>query len=223
MRFKSILIFILFIMLLPFAKASCTFSQELRVKEIPIGMVLTWATSFESNNSNFIIEKSADGKRFTTAGTLKGAGNSTINKNYNFLDAQATIGTTHYRLKQIDTDGTFSYTPVTVHNRTTVNDVQILTFTKGNPKKYFDVSFDILNAGKITYQILDANNQVVIEQLKEVYSGINNLSVELSGLKEGVYKFNLKTENKEVETLTFRRSLDELESKPQVASTRKGK
>jgi hypothetical protein len=223
MKIRTLTFFALIILFLPMAKASCTFSQELKVKEIPVGMVLTWATSFESNNNTFIVEKSNDGKRFMTAGTVKGAGNSTINKNYNFLDAQATVGTTHYRLKQIDTDGTFSYTPVAIFNRTTVNDVQILSFTKGNPKKSFDVSFDIINSGTVTYQILDANNQIVIEQLKEVFAGINNLSIELSGLKEGVYKFNLKTENKEQETLTFRRSLDEFENKPQVASTRKAK
>jgi hypothetical protein len=205
------------------ANASCVFGDNIKTKELPIGIILNWTTLSENNNATFIIEKSSDGKRFISAGQIKGAGISNKIKDYNFLDAQSSVGSVHYRIKQIDNDGTFTYSPMVIHNRMTVNDVQIMSYTKENAKKTFDVSFDILNSGTITYQIIGADNKVVIEQQKEAIAGVNTLSVELSGLKEGVYKFNLKTKEKEMETLTFRRSLDEFEGKPAVASTRKAK
>lgn len=73
---------------------------------------LTWATTSEQNSKEFIIERSADGGNFTAIGTVSAAGNSSQTNAYRFTDLNAmrlSSPKVHYRLKQIDLDGTFAY------------------------------------------------------------------------------------------------------------------
>lgn len=81
-------------------------------KEIKI----TWATATEENNDYFTIERSIDGISFLPIGTLKGAGNSSTEKKYFFIDSDPVIGISYYRLKQTDYDGKFEiFSPVSVN------------------------------------------------------------------------------------------------------------
>ena len=73
---------------------------------------VSWATATEKNNDRFEIQRSATGEGFATIGTVKGQGSATMAHDYNFLDSHALAGTSYYRLRQVDTDGTFSFSPV---------------------------------------------------------------------------------------------------------------
>jgi len=83
---------------------------------------LTWNTATELNTLFFGIEKSSDGILFATTGTVKASGNSTTNKTYQFTDAQAGKSLAnqniYYRLKMVDVDGRFTYSPVRLVNFT---------------------------------------------------------------------------------------------------------
>ncbi|SFB78756.1 hypothetical protein SAMN05421780_101481 [Flexibacter flexilis DSM 6793] len=72
---------------------------------------LLWATASEQNNDYFSIEKSENGKDFTTIGTVQGAGNSQKTLSYEYTDRTPLYQKTYYRLKQIDFDGAFKYSP----------------------------------------------------------------------------------------------------------------
>ena len=73
---------------------------------------LNWMTLSERNNKEFIVEQSLDGKYFTAITKLNGAGNSNILKYYSAVDNNPTIGTSYYRLRQIDFDGKSSLSEV---------------------------------------------------------------------------------------------------------------
>ena len=73
---------------------------------------LSWITASELNNDYFAIERSADGKIFTEIGRVGGAGNSQTTLSYSWLDEQAISGNSWYRLKQVDFDGTASWSAV---------------------------------------------------------------------------------------------------------------
>jgi hypothetical protein len=76
---------------------------------------LNWTTSEEINNSHFEIERSANpNDGFVNVGKVLGNGNSEAFSTYRFVDATAEEGTNYYRLKQIDFDGTFEYSPIVV-------------------------------------------------------------------------------------------------------------
>ncbi|MCF0074893.1 T9SS type A sorting domain-containing protein [Dyadobacter sp. CY261] len=72
---------------------------------------LKWATSEEISNDHFDVERSPDGLRFNLLVRMPGAGNSSIGKTYSFDDREP-LPHSYYRLKQVDYDGTFSYSMI---------------------------------------------------------------------------------------------------------------
>ncbi|MGN6495255.1 MAG: T9SS type A sorting domain-containing protein [Agriterribacter sp.] len=75
---------------------------------------LNWTTATEQNNAYFGVERSADGINWQQIGKVNGAGNSTQPLSYGYTDQQPLNGTSYYRLKQTDYNGTFKYSLVEV-------------------------------------------------------------------------------------------------------------
>lgn len=73
---------------------------------------LYWTTQSESNNEGFEIESSNDELQFEKIGFVAGKGNSSGLVNYSFVDKYANNGITYYRLRQVDTDGKFSFSEI---------------------------------------------------------------------------------------------------------------
>jgi len=73
---------------------------------------LTFSTATEENNNFFAIERSGNGTDFRTIGKVNGAGTTTSIQNYSFTDETPLSGINYYRLKQVDFDGQFTYSPV---------------------------------------------------------------------------------------------------------------
>lgn len=70
------------------------------------GVRLTWETATERDNDFFTLERSADAALFHTLGRVRGAGNSTQRRKYEYFDAHPLPGLNYYRLWQTDYDGT---------------------------------------------------------------------------------------------------------------------
>lgn len=74
------------------------------------GILLRWGTATEVNNYGFEIQRGDGNLYFHSIDFVPGSGNSNSPKHYLFVDSTITsTGNYFYRLKQIDTDGTFSY------------------------------------------------------------------------------------------------------------------
>ncbi|MFD2720055.1 hypothetical protein ACFST9_15125 [Hymenobacter monticola] len=86
----------------------------------PAAVRLAWATASEQNSQAFEVERSTDGASFAGIGTVAAAGNSSSARAYALLDANPPThpSTLYYRLRQVDADGTFSYSPVRTVART---------------------------------------------------------------------------------------------------------
>jgi len=79
------------------------------------GVQLLWSTASELNNHGFEIERSInDADNFVTVAFVDGNGSSTEVNYYSYSDQPDLNGINHlyYRLKQVDFDGTFSYSDV---------------------------------------------------------------------------------------------------------------
>jgi|GEM_PF-1348576 len=72
---------------------------------------LNWSTATETNNRGFEIERKTT-DQFITVGYVDGHGTSTEIHNYSFADSKVESGTYYYRLKQVDFDGSYAYSPV---------------------------------------------------------------------------------------------------------------
>jgi hypothetical protein len=76
---------------------------------------LSWRTSQELNNDHFEVERSFDGEAFTQLATVAGHGTTAAPRAYAYTDLKVgarASGTVYYRLRQVDHDGSASYSPV---------------------------------------------------------------------------------------------------------------
>ncbi len=73
---------------------------------------LTWATASEQNSARFEVERSSEGTLFDAIGGLPAAVNSLKERPYEFSDEQPLPGANYYRLRMVDADGSFSYSPI---------------------------------------------------------------------------------------------------------------
>ncbi len=73
---------------------------------------LTWETASERNSSYFDIERSNDARTFTAIGQLKAKGTTLEPQRYQFIDDKPQAGIQYYRLKIVDDDGKFEFSPI---------------------------------------------------------------------------------------------------------------
>lgn len=144
---------------------------------------LKWVTATETNNEYFNIEHSVDGQRFLPLGKIDGAGNSSEELNYSFMHNKPVDGVNYYRLKQVDYDGTYTYSEIqSVAFKEFNNGIRIAP----NPFK------DELNIN-LTSDFQEDTNFKVYDLLGQVvYNGVIereqlNVSLNLADFKAGVY------------------------------------
>lgn len=73
---------------------------------------LSWATVSETNNDYFIIEKRHENGTFFPIGEVDGAGNSEDLRTYQWTDRSEHSYKNYYRLRQVDINGTSSFSDV---------------------------------------------------------------------------------------------------------------
>lgn len=78
-----------------------------------VDAVLTWVTIDEVNNEGFYVEKSYDGGDFQQIGFVEGNGTTSIRQDYEFVDYNFSQ-IAYYRLKQVDFDGGYEYSPIVI-------------------------------------------------------------------------------------------------------------
>jgi len=151
-------------------------------------VALAWRTANEKNSARFDIERSATGQQFEKIGEQQAQGTKASPTHYRFLDAQPTTSPSHqstsyYRLRQVDVDGSTSYSPV---RAVTVGKAAEATFTafpvparRGRP---------LMLAGlpaAATVEVLDALGRRVVTTTADA-TGAAQLTLP-AGLAAGVY------------------------------------
>ena len=145
---------------------------------------VSWTTSFESNTSNFVVERSADGVRFVTIGQVTASGNSNVNHDYSFMDMAPAKGINYYRLRIVDRDNSSKLSAV----RNVRNEGSADVAVYPNPvKNNLQVSISADKADRATIQVVDLNGKLVYSQAVHVNEGSNTLSIQTGTFTSGAY------------------------------------
>jgi Secretion system C-terminal sorting domain len=152
---------------------------------------LQWQTSNEVNTAYFLIERSQDGRNFSPVGKQDARGNFAGVSSYNFTDQTPLEGTNYYRLKQVDLDGKFAYSPTL---SLTFAGESMLLFPNPNVGK-FDIRLPAHAKNKpVRIQIIDATGRVLSTE-SLAYPETNGLLIDKK-LAKGVYIINITTTEK---------------------------
>lgn len=145
---------------------------------------IRWSTATEENSDYFEVEKSSDGVNYSVINTLKAAGSSSVRKDYLADDKTNLGGTTYYRLKQVNFDGSFEYIgPVSV---STPAKNKIVLYP--NPSQGNDLQITLPAAqGQVSIQVSDGLGRIYFSHLFEDTSG-NAIKLDFSSpLPGGIY------------------------------------
>ncbi len=149
---------------------------------------LIWSTALELNNDYFAIERSKNGFEYHQIGQIKGAGNSISLLNYSFIDEEIPDQEImYYRLKQVDRDGSFSYSEVRSIRTEQLNSFGLYP----NPASdYFIIEVDEQTSNLLS--IFTTNGQLVT-QIEDV---LPNQRIDVSKLPRGTYVIKMLSNNK---------------------------
>ncbi|MBZ0199929.1 MAG: T9SS type A sorting domain-containing protein, partial [Ignavibacteriaceae bacterium] len=149
---------------------------------------LNWITATETNNSGFAVERKDDNESFHSVAFIKGNGTTTSSSNYSFNDENLKAGKYSYRLKQIDFNGSSSYSKI-VEVEITQPSEFVLNQNYPNPFNPSTViSFELPVEANVTVTIFNSLGEEVSKMVKGMLTaGHHQLTFDAHNLSSGVY------------------------------------
>jgi len=158
---------------------------------------LQWTTAQEKDNDYFVVERSADAQQFDKIGRVKGTGDSNIEVDYQFIDDRPLPGVAYYRLKQIDYDGSFSYSRIVSVTFTLENNIfaGVTPNPVENGKTVLNLS-GVEAYTKVVVMLVDTEGKLIrkINAETNSYGTLNQTIVDLDPLASGVYTLLVNAE-----------------------------
>lgn len=159
-------------------------------------VVLNWKTVGESNNYGFEVQRSEDGKNFERIGFVSGAGSTNTARSYEFRDPDVQVGTYFYRLKQIDTNGSFTYSEAKEVSVKPPDQYQLSQNYPNpfNPKT--NIIFRLKEDGRVSIRLYDVLGREVMTVVdRRMKAGTHKLTIDGSQLPSGLYLYSMKAGN----------------------------
>lgn len=157
-------------------------------------VVLSWQTATEVNNYGFDVERKAENESWSKISFVQGHGNSNSPKNYSFTDSSPLAGKIQYRLKQIDFDGKFEYSPIIDVN---VDAPVSFALHQNHPNPFNPetiISFQLPFAELVSLKVFDVLGKEVAELVNEQKpSGNYEVNFNGSNLASGIYFYQLRS------------------------------
>ena len=154
---------------------------------------LLWETASELNNSGFSIERKYSNTEFMEVGFVPGFGTTSEPKSYSFTDNSLRSGIYSYRLKQIDFDGTFTYS-----DEINVEVIAPASFSldQNYPNPFNPstrISFSLAVDSKVSLKIFDVLGQEVASLVnQDLTQGVHTYDFNATGINSGVYFYKLE-------------------------------
>ncbi len=156
-------------------------------------VLLKWITQTESNSDYFVLEHAPQGIDFKEVANVPAVGFSSDIQTYSEYHITPNNGLNYYRLKQVDTDGTFKYSNIIVFEMNKKDRPTLEAFP--NLIANHTTLFFHNNMGNIFHsevRIYAMSGQLVSTYPFELLQGENRLELDLSDLESGYYTISLK-------------------------------
>ncbi len=197
--------------------AGVIYDKNFQGEEQEVGIVLTWSTSSEEDNSLFVIEKATDGEDFESIGAVGGTGDSDVLTEYNFFDFNVHGTYILYRLKQLDEDGTVNYSKPLFINKVNENNFMVARMSDVMTTGKFEVTFDMMIDSNMEYHLTNARGETVVKENMDFKKGINDIVIGMEDAESGTYKLSLRVDDEE-EIITFKKIKSEAQKNKAVTA-----
>jgi hypothetical protein len=164
---------------------------------------LRWNVTSETNNFGFEIERSFDdGSKWEKVGFVSGRGTTTAPMDYSFSDpiiaTHHNVGNVKYRLRQVDNDGTYAYSPIVdVFFDATPNSITLYQNYPNPFNPTTKISYQLTEPGHVSLKVFNALGEIVADLVdtgKE--AGVHQVSMSAENLPSGTYIYQLNVDGK---------------------------
>lgn len=161
-------------------------------------VTLEWTTATETNNQGFFVERKTTETDYMTLGFVEGKGTTVQTQNYSYVDVGLSSGTYQYRLRQVDYDGTTSYSDV-VEVEVEVPTEFSLSQNYPNPfNPSTMIVFTLPTDAVVTLKVFDVLGQEVATLLnKELAAGKHETLFDATKYNSGVYLYRIEAKGKD--------------------------
>ena len=162
-------------------------------------VLLKWVTATETNNYGFNIERKIESTKnnnissdWEVIGFINGNGTSTEPSNYTYKNQKLSSGKYLYRLKQIDTNGSFTYSK-SIEVELTTSEKFKLKQNYPNPfNPTTTISYSIPTESKVVLKIYNLLGEEVSTLVNNVQSaGVHNIQFNANKLASGTYIYRI--------------------------------
>lgn len=158
---------------------------------------IQWTTASETNNNFFTIERSADASLFEVLKTVPGSSNSNYIISYNTTDDKPLAGTSYYRLKQTDYDGSSKYSNIISVSCGGAEDDLSISLANTNSQGNVFIGVNTPYGGNYNINIIDATGKMIFSDVVSWGKGLNTAEIDLN-LSAGIYFISIGNEFKTV-------------------------
>jgi hypothetical protein len=158
-------------------------------------VVLKWSTSTETNNKGFDVQRH-NGSEFQSIAFIEGFGTSTESHSYSYIDKEKEPGSHTYRLKQLDFDGSYQYSPI-VEVIIVIPDKFELSQNYPNPfNPATQIEFSIPSDVFVSLKVYNAIGQQVADLVDGIIkAGNHQITFNAANLSSGVYYYRIEANN----------------------------
>ncbi len=162
-------------------------------------VVLRWQTAAEVNNYGFQVEKKnakVESEEWKKIGFVEGHGNSNSLKNYSFSDRPIGGISIKYRLKQIDTDGRYEYSPEVEVSLNVTADFSVKQNYPNpfNPTTKIEFAIPLDNKVQIkVFNVLGIEVTTLLNENRQ--AGKHSIEFNATNLSSGVYYYKIVSGN----------------------------
>jgi len=157
------------------------------------GVDLNWVTEREQNMQAFEVERSSNGLAFEKIGELAAKGFTEGSTSYSLIDEQPVTGMNYYRLRQLELDGSFTYSQIVKAWITPEAAVMV------SPTAFTDYLFVTATGNQpgeqaYSFSLYNSNGQEAMRQ-ELLLNGNEPYSIAVETLPAGVYVYTLRNAN----------------------------
>ncbi|MBI4947343.1 MAG: hypothetical protein HY840_13205, partial [Bacteroidetes bacterium] len=136
-------------------------------------VILQWATTSETNNDYFVIERSIDAIDFKPIAQINGAGNSNIVINYYAFDKEPyKTSISYYRLKQVDFDGKYTHSHIEVI--LPIDGIDLISIFPNPAHDKFEYEIGSIEKMTLQVRVMNMLGQITINATENIDKGISN-------------------------------------------------
>ncbi|NME70214.1 T9SS type A sorting domain-containing protein [Flammeovirga aprica] len=144
--------------------------------------LVKWETLWEINNDYFVVEKSRNRRNWEEVEQVKGYGNSNYLLSYEVKDENPLSGLSYYRLKQVDFDGTATYSEIKAFSTDKTVELELVAYP--NPLQD-QLTILVRQAYHNRMQLFTITGQRV--DFRIVESEEERIKIALPNLEKGMY------------------------------------